>query len=52
LTYDAEQLQPTVHPKILRIAQPVAEVELDSLVAIAESGDHDRTRDALWQMLN
>lgn len=54
LSYAAEQLRPTLHPKVMRVLQPcLAELDhqLDTLVAVAESGDHEKTRSALWGTL-
>jgi FlaA1/EpsC-like NDP-sugar epimerase len=54
LSYDAELLEPTEVAKILRVAveaPPALDGALDTLVALAASGDHDRTRTALWETL-
>jgi FlaA1/EpsC-like NDP-sugar epimerase len=54
LFYDAETIEPTEHPKVLR-AREVAPLaggadlleQLDALVAVASRGDHDAARSAL-----
>jgi FlaA1/EpsC-like NDP-sugar epimerase len=57
LFYDAEEIESTAHPKVLR-AREHATVdgetvlkELDALVAIGATGDHDATRAALASTL-
>ena len=54
LFYDAESIEPTGHPKVLRARDRSAQPrgvdvlhELDALVAIGASGDHDAARAAL-----
>jgi FlaA1/EpsC-like NDP-sugar epimerase len=53
LFYDSEAVEPTANAKILRAQQsgPPAQVleRLDALVAIAETGDHAATRQALFE---
>jgi FlaA1/EpsC-like NDP-sugar epimerase len=56
LFYDAETIEPTAHPKVLRAREGLAAAtrtgaeiltELDALVAIGATGDHEATRSAL-----
>jgi O-antigen biosynthesis protein WbqV len=53
LFYDAESIEPTGHPKVLRardqlaVGQTNVLEELDALVAIGATGDHDAARVAL-----
>jgi FlaA1/EpsC-like NDP-sugar epimerase len=56
LFYDAESIEPTRHPKVLRARSGVdaliategsIEDDLNALVAVGASGDHAATRDAL-----
>ena len=56
LFYDAEAIEPTAHPKVLRtrhVDQPAADVldRLDRLVAIGAAGDHAAARSALFEAL-
>lgn len=54
LAYDAELVEPTEHPSIRRVlgTAPDLDLSLEYLVAVAESGDHERTRTALWDTLS
>jgi FlaA1/EpsC-like NDP-sugar epimerase len=54
LFYDAESIEPTEHPKVLRAREVTSLAggadlleELDALVAVASRGDHDVARSAL-----
>jgi len=58
LFYDAESIEPTDHPKVLRAhdhgPQPTGIdvlAELDALVAVGAAGDHDAARVALAAMI-
>src|SRR3954451_2004890 len=58
LFYDAESIEPTEHAKVLRARERApypTEIdvlaELDALVAVAASGDHEATREALASTL-
>jgi FlaA1/EpsC-like NDP-sugar epimerase len=59
LFYDVEAIEPTAHPKVLRVRRPdardlaPAEVfeALDALVAVGVTGDHAASRSALDQTL-
>ena len=54
LFYDAESIEPTGHPKVLRARDRALHptgtdilLELDALVAVGATGDHDAAREAL-----
>jgi FlaA1/EpsC-like NDP-sugar epimerase len=54
LFYDAESIEPTSHPKVMRAHDRAPRpsgvailAELDALVAVGETGDHDAARAAL-----
>jgi FlaA1/EpsC-like NDP-sugar epimerase len=54
LFYDAESIEPTEHPKVLRARERAPYpagidvlAELDALVAVGGTGDHEATRTAL-----
>jgi FlaA1/EpsC-like NDP-sugar epimerase len=57
LFYDAETIEPTNHPKVLRAREeaglPAVDLleRLDALVAIGATGDHDSARAALAETL-
>lgn len=56
LFYDAEDVEPTAHPKVLRARGPrVTDAEvldrLDALVAIGAAGDHEAARTRLFELL-
>jgi len=59
LFYEVEAIEPTAHPKVLRVRRPDAPdmtpdavfESLDELVAIGASGDHERSRTALQSTL-
>ncbi len=51
LSYEHEALQPTSHPKISRIAQGPTDLDVDGLLTVALTGDHEWTREALWALL-
>ena len=57
LFYDAEEIEPTAHPKVLRAREhatidgATVLTELDALVAVGATGDHEATRVALASTL-
>ncbi len=56
LFYDAETIEPTAHPKVMRARRPERPrvdvlAELDALVALGATGDHEGSRRALFETL-